>query len=458
MSYFDNTIGTYIRRNIIFPFYWKYNKHANVLPYYKILQKHQWSTREEMINLQRKKLHALILYASQNIPYYQRVIQEHSLQFSADTLFSDIKKFPLLTKDIIRENFNQLYKFRDHTYYKNTSGGSTGEPVILYQDADYFAWNTATKLLFDEWAGRMIGERMATVFATLQDLSNSGQKFKSYLRQQLSGITILNTRRVTNRDKYKYIKQINRIKPSIILVYDHELIRFIQKHHLPVYSPRAVMTTGGVLYPEVRARTEEVFQAPVLNRYGSREVGDMACNCRKSINLHLIPAIHYLEILDDNGKEVNPGEAGNIVITLLTNYTMPLIRYKIGDMGILSEKSCLCGRKLPLLEKVVGRICSQFINKFGDSINVGMFYSLFYFKENIRQFQVVQETTDLISINLVLIDKNKLNDMNKYFQENNQKIRKVMGHEITVKYNIVDEIEPSPSGKYMHIFSKVESK
>ena len=258
------------------------------------------------------------------------------------------------------------------------------------------------------------------------------------------------------KDKYQYVQRINHIKPSIILAYNHELTRFIQEHNLEVYSPKAVMSTGGVLYPEVQARIEEVFRAPVFNRYGSREVGDMACNCKKSLGFHLIPAIHYLEILDNNGKEVKPGEAGNIIVTLLTNYTMPLIRYKIGDIGALSEKNCPCGRELPLLEKVVGRISGRFKNKFGDFISAGLFYSLFYFKENIRQFQVIQETTDLILINLVLIEKNRLKDMDKFFKDNNQKIWKVMGHKISIKYNVVDEIEPSPSGKYMHVFSKVE--
>lgn len=454
MSYLDHAVGDYIRRNIIFPFYWKYIKHTKVLQYYKQLQKHQWSTREEIINIQQKKLYALIQYANQNIPYYQKMIQEHNLRFSKNTIFSDIKKIPLLTKDIIRKNFDLLYKFRDDTYYKNTSSGSTGEPIILYQDSNYFAWNTATKVLFDEWAGRKIGEQMVTIFGTLQDLLKSGKGIKLYLRQQLSGITILSTRRMTEEDKYRYVQRINHIKPSIILAYDHELTHFIQEHHLPVYSPKAVMTTGGVLYPEVRERTEEVFQAPVFNRYGSREVGDIACNCKKSPELHLIPDIHYLEILDNNGKEVKRGGAGNIILTLLTNYTMPLIRYKIGDIGILSDNNCQCGRELPLLEKVIGRINSHFKNKFGDFINTGLFYSLFYFKENIRQFQVIQETTDLILINIELIDNNKLKDMDKMFKENNQKIRKVMGHEITIKYNIVDEIEPSPSGKYLHVFSK----
>ena len=457
MSYIDYTVGAYIRRNVIFPIYWKYVKHAKVLTYYKQLQKHQWFTREEISNIQRKKLYTLVQYASQNIPYYQKMIQENNLQFSEDNIFSDIKNFPLLTKDIIRNNFNQLFKFRDKTYYKNTSGGSTGEPVILYQDADYFAWNTATKVLFDEWAGRRIGERVVSIYGTLQDILKSGQGFKLYLRQLFSGNTILNTNRMSEKDKYQYVDRINHIKPSIIFSYNHELVRFIQEHHLPVYSPKAVMTTAFVLYPEVRARIEEVFQAPIFNSYGSREVGSMACNCKKSSGLHLIPDIYYLEILNNNGREVSPGEAGNIIVTLLTNYTMPLIRYKIGDIGILSERNCQCGRGLPLLEKVVGRINSRFKNKFGDFISAGLFYSLFYFKENIRQFQVIQETVESILINLILIDKNKLKEMDKFFKENNQKIQKIMGHKITVKYNIVDEIKPSPSGKYMYAFSKIEN-
>jgi len=437
MSYLDHTVGAYIRRKVVYPIYWKYIKHAKVLPYYKQLQKHQWATREENTNIQRIKLFKLIQYASQNIPYYQRIIREHQISFSEDTIFTDIKKFPL-----------------DNTYYKNTSGGSTGEPIILYQDSDYFAWNTATKILFDEWAGRKIGEPMVTISGVLQDILKSGQGFKLYLRQQLSGITILSTMRMSEKDKYKYVQRINHIKPSIILEYSHELSRFIQEHHLAVYSPRAVMTTGFVLFPEVQARIEKVFRAPIFNRYGSREVGSMACNCEKSTGLHLVPDIHYLEILDNNGKEVKSGEEGNIIITLLTNYTMPLIRYKIGDIGILSEKNCPCGRESLLLAKVVGRIKSRFKNKFGDYINSG-FNSLFHFKENIRQYQVIQETTDLILINLVLIDNNKLKDMDKFFEENNQKIEKIIGHQVTIKYNIVDEIEPSPSGKYMYVFSKV---
>ena len=461
MSYIDHTIVAYLRRSIFLPLYWKYVKQLRVLDYYNKLKDHQWNTVEENRNLQRIKLFKLIKYASQNIPYYKRIIKEYDIQFAEDTIFDDIKKFPILTKEIIRNNFDKLYKFRDNTYYRNTSGGSTGEPVIFYQDRNCLEREIATKILFDEWAGRKIGDPMVKLWGSLQDILRSGQGFKGYLKQQLYGVTTLSAYRMADKDIYKYVQRINNIKPYLILAYTSsidELARSIQKQHLSIYSPKAIMTSASVLYPEVQARIEEVFQAPVFNRYGTREVGNVACNCEKSQRLHIIPNVHYVEILDEQGKEVKPGEIGEIVITLLTNYTMPLIRYKIGDRGILSEIKCSCGRGLPLLEKVEGRIRSMFRNKQGNVIDGGVFIRLFFFRDNIKQYQVIQESVEHITINLVLNDKKSIKVIEKDFMEINKAIKTIMGSEIIIKYNLVDVIDSSPSGKYRYIFSKVEDK
>jgi len=459
LSYIDHTIVAYLRRSILLPLYWKYVKHFRVLEHYNKLKDHQWNALEKNREIQRKKLFEIIKYANQNIPYYKRIVKEYNIQFSEDTIFDDIKKFPILTKEIIRNNFDKLFKFRDNTYYRNTSGGSTGEPVIFYQDRNYLEWEIATKILFNEWAGRKIGEPMVKLWGSLQDILRDSQGFKGYLKQQLYGVTILNSFRMTEKGMYEYVQRINNIKPCLILAYASsigEFTRFIQEHHLSIYSPKTVMTSASVLYPEIRARIEKVFRTTVFNRYGSREAGDIACNCKTSPGLHLIPDIHYVEIVDENGKEVKPGEPGEIIITSLTNYTMPLIRYKIGDRGILSNKDCKCGHGLPLLEKVVGRTKGIFKNKFGTFIDSGIFNQLFFFRENIKQYQVIQEAIDYISINLVLIDKTKLKNMDEDFKEINQVIWKIMGNETKIKYNIVDEIKPSPSGKYMYTFSRVK--
>ena len=459
MSYIDHTIGAYLRRSVFFPFYWKYIKRFNVLGYYQELKNHQWNTVEENREIQRIKLFKLIKYASQNIPYYKKMIKEHNIQFSEDTIFDDIKKFPLLTKDIIRNHFDGLYKFRDSTYYTNSSGGSTGEPVKLYQDKYYLEWVIATKILFDEWAGRRIGDPMVRISASLSDALRGGQNFKGYLRQKFYGVTVLNSNRMTDKSMYEFVQKINHIKPGLILTYTSSidtLACFIQKNNISIHSPRAIMSTASVLYPEIQKKIEKVFRAIVFNRYGSREVGDIACNCEKSSGLHLIPDIHYLEVVDNKGKEVALGKTGNIIITLLTNYTMPLIRYKIGDRGILSDMYGQCEHGFPLLEKINGRIKSVFINKFGDYIDDDSFFVLFHPKENIKKFQIIQEAVEYIIINLVLMDQTKLKDVDKEFREISQKIRRIMGEGTKIKYNIVDEIKPSPSGKHMYAFSRVK--
>jgi len=132
LSYIDHTIGTYLRRNVVFPLYWKYIRRSNVLKYHQELRAHQWNALEENRKIQQKKLYKLIKYASENIPYYKGIIQEYNIQFSEDTIFKDIKKLPLLTKDVIRKHFHELYKFRDSTFFRNHTSGSTGEPAIFY--------------------------------------------------------------------------------------------------------------------------------------------------------------------------------------------------------------------------------------------------------------------------------------------------------------------------------------
>ena len=136
--------------------------------------------------------------------------------------------------------------------------------------------------------------------------------------------------------------------------------------------------------------------------------------------------------------------------------TLPLIRYKIEDRGIFSEMECSCGRGFPLLKKVEGRIRSMFRNKQGNVIDGGVFIRLFFFRDYIQQYQVIQESLEQITINLVLKDKRQIKVIEKDFMQISKKIKLFMGSETIIKYNLVEVINPSPSGKYGYIFSKVK--
>jgi len=447
-----------LRRNYIIPLYWKYINPSKVLSYYQKLQELQWNSLEKNRQIQRKKLYDLLVYSKKNIPYYRQVFKKNNLNFSYESIFEDIKRFPILTKETIQNHFDSLYRFWDNSYYRNASGGSTGEPAIIYQDETYFTWANANKRLFNEWAGRKLGDPMIRIWSSPLDNRRSGYGIKSYLRKKVSGINILDASRISEKDMYQFVQKINRIKPRLILAFVNSietLARFIREKELFVYSPPAVMTTAGVLFPELKTQIEEIFHTRVFNRYGSREVSDMACSCEKDEGLHLIPALHYIEIVDDHGQSVKPGTPGNILVTLLTNYTMPLIRYQIGDRGVLSDRMCSCGRGLPLLKEVNGRINSGIKNKSGEYIEVG-FIPLFYYRDNIKQFQVIQESLEKINVNLALKDKTKSIVIKKDIMEITAGIKKIMGEGSTININLLDEIKASPSGKYMYVYSKMQ--
>ena len=185
MPYSHQSLGTYIRRNLLIPFYWKYINRSKMLTYFQSLKTYQWLSPEENRRLQGKKLFALVKYAGMHINFYRQIIKKHHLTITQATIFEDIKKFPILTKEIIRDQFDNLYHFKDSNYYRNTSGGSTGEPLIFYQDREYLSWANANKRLFNTWAGRKIGEPMVKIWGSLSDILGSGLGFKAYLRQQV---------------------------------------------------------------------------------------------------------------------------------------------------------------------------------------------------------------------------------------------------------------------------------
>jgi phenylacetate-CoA ligase len=255
------------------------------------------------------------------------------------------------------------------------------------------------------------------------------------------------------------VKSINSFKPVQILAYVesiYELSRFIEREHLSVSKPASIMTSAGTLLPYMREKIEHVFSAPVFNRYGSREVGDIACECSHHRGLHVSAPIHYLEILREDGKPTDAGEVGEIVITLLTNYAMPLIRYRIGDTGMWAKDPCSCGRGWPLLAEVTGRVTDNFKSKDGGVIYGGYVRQLLYYRDWIRKYQIIQEDYGLIRI-LIVASEQKDNPREHYageLSEISDKIKKAM-EGCRIEYEFVNDIAPMQSGKFRFTISKV---
>jgi phenylacetate-CoA ligase len=363
-----------------------------------------------------------------------------------------------LTKDTIRNNFEQL-KSEDlakRQWEFNTSGGSTGEPIKLIQDQDYFERAIAISRLYCKWIGREIGEPEVCLWGSERELFQNSMGWKAFFSNQLTNTTYLNAFRMSPQKMREFVDVLNSKRPKLIVAYAqaiYELAKFAEEERLSVVPQKAIITSAGTLYAFMREKIESIFQCRVFNRYGSREVGDVACERPGFEGLWVAPWGSYVEIVDDDDHPVPPGVEGNILVTSLINYAMPLIRYKIGDRGVLAAESQSL-KTVQILHKVSGRITDNFKTRTGKIVPGEYFIHLLGVvlnNEDIKKFQIIQKSYDLILLKIVKTDKNSELDTSRIVE----KINLVMNENYVINVEFVDDIPPVSSGKYRYTISEV---
>src|SRR5262249_17036304 len=220
---------------------------------------------------------------------------------------------------------------------------------------------------------------------------------------------------------------------------------------IPVVRQRAVLTSAGTLYPFMRQKISQVFSCEVYNLYGSREVSDIAWELPGFRGLWAPPWANFIEIVDERGALVPAGTEGNIVITSLSNYAMPLVRYSIGDRGALLPPSE--GQNgVQMLSHVSGRTVDTFRRSDQTLIDGEYFTHLLYFRPWIWKFQVVQRSYERVSFKVVRTNGEA---PNSELADIAAKARLVMGPLCQVDFEFLPDLPPHPSGKYRYTISEV---
>ncbi|MFC1926563.1 phenylacetate--CoA ligase family protein [Chloroflexota bacterium] len=405
---------------------------------------------EEIQRYQDEKLRQVLLHAYNNVPYYHRVLPEVGAIRNGNVDLEKFAKIPVLTKDIIREEGESLYSadYRKRKSYHNTSGGSTGEPVRFIQDNQYWQMNIANKLYFNILLGKDVGEKEINLWGSERDIFKNTLSIKERVTNFLYNRTFLNAYRM-DEDRLKgFVTTINRTKPVSMWVYVESidlLAKFIEANGLKVYSPECIITTAGTLFPEIRERVEAVFQCPVYNQYGSREVGPVAVECKHKQGLHCFPWSQKPELIGE-------GEFKDIIVTDLTNYSMPLIRYETGDIGEgVGSEICKCGRPTLTFKDIKGRITDLFVDKKGTAIYGAYFRHALFEIDWVKKYQIVQKDYDHILYRIVKSGDIREGDLEKITDT----VKTIMGGDCKVEFEFVDEIEPSKSGKYLYTISEI---
>ena len=407
----------------------------------------------------QEALAKLLQHCAVHVPYYADLIAAGGDGYESDAL-AYLRGLPLLTKDIVRAQFARLQSrdLGERRWEYNTSGGSTGEPVKLIQDREFQDRQMAIQLLSFRWAGRKLGEPALHIWGSVRDILQGSERWQMRILNRLSNDRYRNAFRMTPPTMRSVLQQINDQKPKLIVAYVqalYELARFAEREQIPVAAQKAIVTSAGTLYPAMRATIESVFGCPVYNRYGSREGGDIASECEQHAGLHVFPFGNYVEIVDEDGAVVPPGVEGNIVVTNLNNYAMPLIRYAIGDRGAMAPAhTCACGRGGQILARVSGRSVDVFLKRDGTHVDGVYFFHMLRSRDWVRKFQIVQADYERVVFRVALQSDSVPHEL----EEIRRETRLVMGPDCAVDFEFVEDIAPSSSGKFRFTISEVHAQ
>jgi phenylacetate-CoA ligase len=252
---------------------------------------------------------------------------------------------------------------------------------------------------------------------------------------------------------HQQIEWLQRQDPDHLMTYPTNLMALLgycREQGITFPRLRMVETLAEILYAEVRAACREVWGVKVVDMYSAQEVGYIALQCPDHEHYHVQSESALVEVLDEKERACRPGETGRMVVTPLHNFAMPLIRYDVGDYGVVGEP-CPCGRGLPVLTSVLGRVRNMLTLPSGERFWPVFHSDRFLDMAPVRQYQVVQKNLDEIEVRLV-VDR-------PLTEAGEEAIRKVVhgevGDSFRVAFVYVDEIPRSKGGKYEDFRSEV---
>ncbi|WP_155833519.1 phenylacetate--CoA ligase family protein [Halomonas sp. BC04] len=421
--------------------------------------------KEQVEQENNLRLRYLLEYAAGRFPFWNERMRACGLLNAAGLIDLDcFTALPTLERSELVERRDELSdeNYPGETWWDQT-GGSTGEPVRILKDRRSKEAMLKVKGQMYAWAGHHPGMSVVELWGAERDILDQHHRppiWEWPLLQRLRcNKLVQNAFRMGEEQMRQYLTEWHWFRPRTVLAYAHsihELALFAEREGIRPYKPKAIITSAGTLTDEMRADIRRAFGAPVFNRYGSREFGNMAMSCEREDGLHIIPTAVHIEIVRPDGSPTDPGELGEILVTSLTARAMPLIRYRIGDTGYWGE-SCPCDRMFPVIAQVTGKRSDNFHGQDGSLIHGAYFTHLVWQLEAIRKFQVVQENVGHVHFRLVLAPAKAFHQVGEE-DRLTEETRKAMGQDCRVTFEYPEEIEPNATGKHRFTISRVQDQ
>ncbi len=434
---------------------WKRGDAAQ-LRFQREFERTQFLPTEEIRRLQLDRLRSLLFHAGENCPFYRRRFEKAGFAPGLVRSLDDLRALPPLEKADIQEHGPDLIarNWPRSDLIRNQTGGSTGTPVTFHLSRARKCSRGAATVRHNRWAGWEVGDKAAVIWGAPCDRPAGG--WRSGLRNTLLREPMwLDAGCLTEERMEEFDAALHHFRPRVVQAYARAAVlfaRFLRAAGRQAYRPWSIIVSAETLEPDDRALLEQVFGCPVFNRYGCREVSVLASECPAHSGLHVMAEGLYLEIETPNGPAA-PGEMGAVLVTDLLNGAMPLIRYRIGDLAAWADGRCSCGRGLPRLERVAGRVTDFLVGADGRLVS-GVFLATYVVAQrpSLGQVQIRQDRAGAVLYRVRPgRDFNRESD-GEYLRD---ATRRHLGDGAVCQWEAVEELPAEPSGKFLFSRSSV---
>ena len=427
------------------------------------LEQTQWWPYDQLVDLQSRRLRALIAHVYDHVPFYRTWMRKVGLVPSDVKSAADVSLLPVMTRDRVRLMRAELEAdvVPAGRVFEARTGGATGEPLRFTTTThDVLSRGVARSLRAQSWAGYRVGDPSVGLFEPPRDRTLLG-RLRDGVVCAIERRTVLGAADMSPLRLEVAARKVES-HPGCFLsglssaVYLFAL--YAQQRGGLTHPPGGIITGGEPLYEYQRETIERVFGIRPLSKYSTTEVLDIASQCHHGTGYHIAAEDVVVEVVDDTGQPCPPGVPGRLIVTNLHNYAMPLLRYDLGDSGVLGQGQCACGRALPLIERMDGRQTDTIVTPDGRRVPGAALPWCFLVDYEVRQVQIVQDCVQSITILLVFQSWVGAETTSRAMSDVRSRYESVLGTSIRLDIRVAHDIPPGPQGKRAFVVSTVADR
>ena len=419
------------------------------------LEESQWWEPSRLVELQNSKLRKLVIHAAEQTLFYRRRLQQAGIEPTRVGGIEDLRDLPLLLKDDIRGEREQMVAASHHKELMTScTSGSTGSPLIFWVGPTRCSADVAARLRAHRWFNVCVGDPVIYLWGSKIEI-NRQDRLKA-VRDWLINEKLLSAFELTDEKLHQYANTFLQVRPHCVYSYASTLWRFAQFVHqhrpeLKGVIRKVAFATGEQMLPEWRGEIIRHLECSVAEEYGCREGGLIAHECPQGA-YHIMAEQVMVEILDDAGCPLPPGQEGRVVITNLESQAMPFIRYDTGDRAALRLGPCSCGRLLPTMCRPTGRTFDFLETNDGTKITGISLSRDLKEIEGIAHYRVTQEARARLRVLLVINSRYHRRDGEAQIR---RFVSARIGSATEVIIDYVDRLPPHRSGKYRYVINAI---